>query len=203
MARDDRTVTELGLPNVGRYPDIALLRNASLERTPAAPAHPVVLTVRGFDGVVPPDVLSLAELLRPFDGFIQSTTGKNDDTRAMGSLDPGRLLDRAEIHGQDGPRRVVVAVRLHAALLAMGAGHYVVHLSYERKGFGAFTDLGLGEYVHNVFRFDPAAVAEQAHRLLEDPAARRKYDDAIGAAAGAITGSRRRLLTAMTTAARQ
>jgi polysaccharide pyruvyl transferase WcaK-like protein len=202
MARDDRTISELGLPNVHRYPDIALLRNASLNRHPIDPARPIVLTVRGFDGTVPRDVRALAERLRPFDGFVQSTTGRNDDTAAMGSLRPLRNLDRSEIHGSDGPRRVVVAVRLHAALLAMGAGHYVVHLSYERKGFGAFSDLGLGEYVHNVFRFDPQVVAEQAQRLLEDPGARRKYDEAITAASAGIIGSRQRLITAMTSAAR-
>ncbi|MEV0897405.1 polysaccharide pyruvyl transferase family protein [Actinoplanes sp. NPDC049802] len=197
MARDDRTISELSLPNVTRYSDIALLRNAAIKRTHITPTGPAVYTVRGFDGTVPKDAIALAELLRPFDGFVQSTTGRNNDTEAMGSLRPIRLLERSEIHGAAGGRRVVVAVRLHAALLAMGAGHYVIHLSYERKGFGAFGDLGLGDYVHNVFNFSPSIVAEQVDRLLKDPEARRRYDEAITEAAGEISATRGRLLEVM------
>jgi hypothetical protein len=131
----------------------------------------------------------LARLLGSFDGFVQSETGRNNDRSAMEALGPRRLLSRGEMHGGDGPRRVVVAVRLHAALLALSAGHYVVHLSYERKGFGAFGDLGLQDYVHNVYDFDPSQVAALATKLQSDLSARQGYDQKVNAARRAMSGT--------------
>ena len=63
----------------------------------------------------------------------------------------------------------VVSVRLHGALQAVLAGVPAVHLGYERKSWGAYEDLGLGEYVHDARRFDPASVAAQVRALQADP----------------------------------
>jgi hypothetical protein len=41
-----------------------------------------------------------------------------------------------------------------------------VHLSYERKGFGAFSDLGLLPYVKNAYDFDPDEVVRLVEGLL-------------------------------------
>jgi polysaccharide pyruvyl transferase WcaK-like protein len=62
-----------------------------------------------------------------------------------------------------------VSVRLHGALGALGAGHPAIHLSYQRKGWASYSDLGLGEYVHSARRFDPSLVAQQIALLQEDP----------------------------------
>ena len=102
----------------------------------------------------------------------------------MQSLNPRRILSRGDLFlNGASAKRVVVAVRLHAALMALQAGHYVIHLSYERKGFAAFEDLGLKEYVHNAFSFDPETVHAHLDRLLNNAAAREEYDAAVNRAA--------------------
>lgn len=196
MARDDRTVAELQIGNVRRYPDLALMRNAASKRESVVPTGNHVLSVRPVRGVMPRQLYSLADALRPFDGFVQSETGHNDDRAAMESLGPQLLLQPEDLYGS-GPRRVVVAVRLHAALLAMGAGHYVIHLSYERKGYGAFQDLGLDDYVHNVFKFDPDAVCAQVKALANDASIRTDYDAQLNAAREGLLDRRREVVTVL------
>ncbi|MDR6435314.1 polysaccharide pyruvyl transferase WcaK-like protein [Paenarthrobacter nicotinovorans] len=181
-ARDDRTVQELGLPTVvGRVPDMAVLR------VPARTTHSVeptpVYSVRNLRGGLPAPIIELAGLLGSFDGYVQSQTGGNQDLSPMQSLKPRRILSRGDLLEGTSAKRVVVAVRLHAALMALQAGHYVVHLSYERKGFAAFEDLGLKDFVHNAFAFDPETVHTQVERLLTDEAARTEYDAAVNRAA--------------------
>jgi len=61
-------------------------------------------------------------------------------------------------------------VRLHGAIAALLAGRPAIHLAYERKGWGAYQDLGLDEFVHDARTFDPAAVAAQTRALAADPA---------------------------------
>jgi len=90
--------------------------------------------------------------------------------------------------------RVVVAVRLHAALMALAAGHYVIHLAYERKGFGAYDDLGLSPWIHNINSFDPSSVARQVEALTKDPAVRADYEARITAAAPRIVQSRQQII---------
>jgi hypothetical protein len=48
---------------------------------------------------------------------------------------------------------------LHGALESILHGVPAYHLSYERKGFGAYDDLGVGDWVANAADFDAAAVA--------------------------------------------
>jgi polysaccharide pyruvyl transferase WcaK-like protein len=64
---------------------------------------------------------------------------------------------------------VAISVRLHGALQAINAGIPTIHLSYERKGYGAYTDLGIKKWVHSVHDFSPETVADQARELLRDP----------------------------------
>jgi polysaccharide pyruvyl transferase WcaK-like protein len=84
--------------------------------------------------------------------------------------------------------------------MALAAGHYVVHLAYERKGFGAFDDLDLGDWVHSVNSFDPATVAEQVRSLLTDRGTRDAYDAAISARAEGLLEARRDLVQRIATA---
>ncbi|WP_405472805.1 polysaccharide pyruvyl transferase family protein [Paenarthrobacter ilicis] len=180
-ARDDRTVDELGLPSVvKRSPDMAVLRVQSRTTRPVE-AVPVY-SVRNLRGGLPEPITELASLIGSFDGYVQSQTGGNQDLSPMQSLHPRKILERQDFLHDATTKRVVVAVRLHAALMALQAGHYVIHLSYERKGFAAFADLGLPEYVHNAFSFDPHAVSSQLTRLLSDENARVDYDAAINRA---------------------
>lgn len=193
MLRDDKSVSEFGGANAIRVPDLATAAIAE-GRQHGSTVDPVpVLSIRSIRGKINPDIYLLAEAIAPYDGYVQSTTGGNDDRPASATLEPRRVLERQELMGASVPR-VVVAVRLHAALMALAAGHYVVHLAYERKGFGAFDDLDLGAWVHSVNAFDPAAVAEQVRSLLTDRAVREDYDAAIAARAKGLLEARRNLV---------
>jgi hypothetical protein len=64
---------------------------------------------------------------------------------------------------------VALSVRLHGALQAILEGLPTIHLSYERKGWGAYADLGLTEWVHDARSFDPENVGQQLDALLADP----------------------------------
>lgn len=175
FVRDDRSLADYASPNVRRTSDLAILGAHRIDRRGVDVDSVPVLTVRAVRGTVGPLVVELARQLGTFDGYVQSTTGGNNDVGAMSSVGARRILPRAELMSPASVPRVVVAVRLHAALMAIRAGHFVVHLAYERKGFGAFADLGLGAYVHNVNKFEPLRVVRQVRSLLEDPALREEY----------------------------
>ncbi|WP_305092745.1 polysaccharide pyruvyl transferase family protein [Prescottella sp. R16] len=191
--RDDRSANEFGRYGVDRVPDLAIL-SADTEFRDLPVADVPVVSVRPIRGTVPPLVVDLCRQLGTFDGYVQSETSGNDDRAAMASIGADRILTRAELLQPVDRTRVVVAVRLHAALMALRAGHYVVHLAYERKGFGAFEDLGLDEYVHNVNMFEPERVIRQVRRLADDPAAQVDYRRRAGAALGAAHDARAALV---------
>lgn len=190
MLRDDRSVAELGLANAVRLPDLAITSPGFTGRVARArPVYgpdpsPTVLSVRSVHGSVPPTVHDLARRLNgagvPVTGYVQSSIGGNDDEAAQRDVTPDSVITDDEYlrlgeHVDDRPR-VVVAVRLHAALLALRAGHRVIHLAYERKGFSAFADLGLEEWVHNVNDADVPLVTAQVLSLRDDPEVQRRYD---------------------------
>jgi polysaccharide pyruvyl transferase WcaK-like protein len=142
----------------------------------------------------------LARRLRKFDGYVQSAVAGNDDTAAVSSLEPESICSFHELMEAPRVARVVVAVRLHAALMAINAGHYVIHLAYERKGFGAFEDLGLEGYVFNVHDFRVEEVARKVEGLLLDADLRAAYNSRIAAAADTIGTSRAAVLASLSSA---
>ena len=95
---------------------------------------------------------------------------------------------------------VVVSVRLHGAIAALIAGRPAIHLAYERKGWGAYEDLGIAEYVHDARTFDAAKVAEQVNELQLDsgpfwakvraaaPALQKQYADLVADLRQRLTG---------------
>ena len=194
MLRDDRSVDEFGSVNATRSPDLAAQRVLGGRRPGEQPLEVPVLSIRAVHGRINPDLYRLARSLGTFDGYVQSTTGGNDDRPAAATLSHRRLLERPELMTPGGRPRVVIAVRLHAALMALAAGHYVVHLAYERKGFGAFGDLGLTPWVHNVNRFDPQVVAEQATALLTDAATRADYEERLERSGPVLSAQRDRIV---------
>lgn len=178
--RDDRSMAEF--PEIGatRTPDLAIMM-AGIRRGQGEVVSRPVLSVRPIDGAIPAPVRLLARQMGLFDGFVQSQTAGNKDAQAMASLNPQETLSSGELFSS-GTRRVVVAVRLHAALMSIAAGHFVVHLAYERKGFGAFDDLGLSAFVHPVKSFDPEAVMAQVKELSDTDGLREHYDQKVLAA---------------------
>lgn len=199
--RDDRSIAQCHLDHTHRAPDCALL---GLERT-SLPfddgARPVIGT-RVLKADANQSVAKLAKIVGPADGLVQSAVGANNDEPSTRKVASGAIFDQATLQTMD-HARVVVSVRLHGAIMALAAGHYVVHLSYERKGYGAFDDLGLNEYVHNVYSFSPARVADQVRALQHDPDARAAYDESVARAQERLHGSRQAIVTTMRTAPRR
>lgn len=198
--RDDRSVAESGLRNVIRVPDSAILSMERPADRSAVEPRPV-LSVRRVSARGWARLEQLAGDLGDFDGYVQSATLGNDDRPETARIGATRLLEREDLMTPGAPPRVVIAVRLHAALMAIRNGHYVIHLAYERKGFGAFEDLGIPGYCHNVNAFDPAAVWSQAQKLLTSEAARVSYDRALEMAVKKTHALRSQLLASLRTAA--
>lgn len=194
--RDNRSLHELSVESVHRASDLALLSMDRLALEFGAHDVPVV-SVREHRGGVPPLARRLAKNLSVFDGFVQSAVAGNDDTAAVMSINPRFVCSARELMEEPQNARVVVAVRLHAALMAISAGHYVVHLSYERKGFGAFEDLGLAGYVFNVHDFSVGDVENLVTQLLREPGARKDYDSKIASAMQAIRTSKADVLASL------
>ncbi|MBM4724614.1 polysaccharide pyruvyl transferase family protein [Rhodococcus hoagii] len=193
FVRDDRSLAEFGRYGATRASDLAILAS-NPEVATSAPERVPVVSARPVRGKVPPLVTDLCRQIRVFDGYIQSETGGNDDRQVMNSIGARRIVPRDELMLGGSARRVVVAVRLHAALMALRAGHFVIHLAYERKGFGAFEDLGLSEYVHNVNMFEPARVVQQARDLVADSAVRNRYRNQYRAAVESARSNRENLV---------
>ena len=183
MLRDDRSMQEIALANCVRLPDLAISSpefTDSLSSSDSSVDDTVIFTTRAVGGELPPRVKELGRLLHaaniPVVGYVQSAIGGNNDTEVQRELTGDNSISSEEYLRQgDYPRRVVVAVRLHAALMALKAGHYVIHLAYERKGFSAFEDVGLPDWVHNVNTFTPTEVRAQVEALLHDESVRAEY----------------------------
>lgn len=194
--RDNRSLKQFGVDGVRRASDLALL-TMKRRTLPYAEGVVPVISVREHRGGVPEGAVVLARRLGDFDGYVQSAVAGNDDESAVRVLKPQRICTFEELMQSPASARVVVAVRLHAALMAIQAGHYVVHLAYERKGFGAFEDLGLGDFVVNVHDFSPNAIERVVGQLMADPTARDAYDAQIRASTQSIQRSRMEVLESL------
>ncbi|MGV3511748.1 MAG: polysaccharide pyruvyl transferase family protein [Novosphingobium sp.] len=169
--RDNRTLAELGSSNVARCPDLAVLKLARALREPTSvPGGPIVLVGRDLpaSGNYDANLLRVEQLSDDTRWAVQADVdGPRSDRayyRKLGVSDHGPL-DTVLAQGAG----AVVSVRLHGAIGALLAGVPAVHLSYERKGWGAYEDLGLDEWVHDARNFDPQLVARQARELAADP----------------------------------
>lgn len=97
---------------------------------------------------------------------VQSVTRGNDDVRFYRENKIGQEYVALRDCLSDARRPdMVVSVRLHGALESVIAGVPAFHLSYERKGFGAYEDMRADNWVCNGADFRPDAVLG---RLFED-----------------------------------
>ena len=183
--RDDRSF-DYGLLNSKRINDMALLGAVQIDQrsTVLATNVPVISTKTKLRRMADGRVSELAAGINVFDSFIQSEVASNNDKANTLKLGPRKILTLEEI-GLEGPR-IVITVRLHAALMALQKGHYVIHLAYERKGFGAFNDLGLEDFVFSVNKFNVAEVQELVSSLTESKDARIDYNVRIANSSKAI-----------------
>ncbi|MCJ1685663.1 polysaccharide pyruvyl transferase family protein [Rathayibacter sp. VKM Ac-2927] len=204
VVRDDRSVEELSaLGNVHRAPDMALLglpAEWDPESTvPAGRGGPIGLVARELTSSRARvrryreriDALAAAEGVEL---LAQATARGNNDPEfyeSLGHRGPFRTLRDVVAPGAVSRPDVVVSVRLHGSIQTIRSGVPSVHLSYERKGFGAYADLGIDEFVHNVFDFDPAVVMAQVASLREDPSA---YWAAVEASVSRLSAHRSELV---------
>jgi len=182
--RDDLSFNELRtLPNVSRTPDLGALQLIG------AKPHPILeestqpgIIVRDID-YLPNWNLKVKELLgrRNFTILTQSQTGKhNEDVRFLKKIIPDELpiflaTNAFERHSVNS----LVSVRLHGALMAIRMGIPAIHISYERKGFGVFSDLGLQEFMFNGSDLDIDKLLESLEKLNTSESERIRYFELI------------------------
>ncbi|WP_423193322.1 polysaccharide pyruvyl transferase family protein [Cupriavidus sp. H18C2] len=178
--RDHRSLAWLdGRANVRRAPDLAVLElghrlggavaSAEAAQSRQHPVRNVCMVLREAPAWHPDRRehyrLMLHRLIERLRGecrvsfAVQSAVRGNDDTafyRALGLTPHGLLRD---VLRDDRPD-AVVSVRLHGALESVLAGVPAYHLSYERKGFGAYEDLGLTDWVSNAADFQASDVLD-------------------------------------------
>lgn len=171
--RDDISAAELDLPNVRRLPDLAVLAlgeglEAGSRTMDAAP----VIVGRAVDGpradAAAAALADLGQRLGARWAVQADVGGDRSDARFYDRLGVGQAPSLLDVLGSE-PPGVVVSVRLHGALQALLAGWPAIHLSYQRKGWAAYDDLGLGEFVHSAFAPPVDLITEQVLRIQADP----------------------------------
>jgi polysaccharide pyruvyl transferase WcaK-like protein len=80
---------------------------------------------------------------------------------------------------RDKAPRIVISARLHGALESIAAGFPAIHLSYESKGWGAFEDLGISEFVLNARSATAKQVWDRVETISMDPSAYWDRVDAV------------------------
>jgi polysaccharide pyruvyl transferase WcaK-like protein len=200
--RDSRSESTLsGLKNVHRNPDMALLGlPRAFEARPAKEA-----AGSGRVGLVARD-LGRGSRVRNYEAAVLKLQERNDlevlvQANARGNNDPlfyeriglagpFRTLREATAQASSRPS-VVISVRLHGAIQSIRSRVPSVHLSYERKGWGAYEDLGLSPYVHNAFDFDPTRVEDQVAELAADATS---YWEAVDKSVAQLSAARQSLV---------
>jgi polysaccharide pyruvyl transferase WcaK-like protein len=173
--RDDLSQKELNLPNVMRVPDLAVqeLAMAYEPESTQTSFDKIYLIARNVN--VPGNeeyierLKTLKTLIPNIEPLIQSEGRGNDDVEFYKKLGwTGNIRKVKEVLNNPENRGVVISVRLHGSIQSMISGCPSIHLSYERKGFGAYSDLGIKEYCHGFKKFDPNLVLEQANQLKQN-----------------------------------
>lgn len=173
FVRDDQSLREVGRHRkVERMPDLAVLALAERGIAPklAGGNRTTLLVARdlGRDEGYLPRLQELGRRLQPVEWPVQARgLGGRSDTRFYERLGARPSKDLVDALGSG--HGTVVSVRLHGALQALLHGWPAIHLAYQRKGWGAYADLGLEEFVHDARSFDPDQVIEQVRSLTENP----------------------------------
>jgi polysaccharide pyruvyl transferase WcaK-like protein len=178
--RDDRSVSIFPHnSHIRRRPDLAvssIARKLSVSSINTPPTENPGLIARHLQRSTEVEERyrsSLRALMKDIPGLtpiLQSSGRGNDDPyfySKMGwDLDAPYLRD---LVSKDRRPQLVISVRLHGALESIIAGIPAIHLSYERKGFGAYDDLGISEFVHNANSFDVGLVIDQVEAIQANP----------------------------------
>lgn len=170
LARDDTSIREVTGCGLERYPDLAVIKIARDFGigNPLDRGQDVVLIARELHNKEHSDRLLQLASIMPLEWAVHSTASGQDDKQYYASIGITESRGTEELFARP-EVGVAISVRLHGALQAINAGIPAIHLSYERKGFGAYTDLGIEKWAHGVDNFSPEDVAVQARELLRDP----------------------------------
>ncbi|QOF86327.1 MULTISPECIES: polysaccharide pyruvyl transferase family protein [unclassified Pseudomonas] len=164
FSRDDKTITELSSHrNIIRCPDlvaIEILENINTIK----PRHPncTGLIFRDLPSYKKSKTYekSLKEILNrtisPILLLQSHSRGNNDDKYYKRTLPDYTAIPVVKLAEDFSPS--VISVRLHGSLESILRGSPSIHLSYERKGFSAYKDLGLEEYVFDSKSFSALEV---------------------------------------------
>ncbi|MBN3768760.1 polysaccharide pyruvyl transferase family protein [Burkholderia sp. Se-20378] len=211
FVRDDRSAAFLAAnPNTRRAPDLAVLDFGHRSETILRHASPKSDTARHVAFVLrrapawsakrraryDASIAQLVEQVRAtcrVSFAVQSTGRGNDDPayyRRLGIQEP--LTPLKTLLETDRPD-VTVSVRLHGAMESILHGVPAFHVSYERKGFGAYADMKLGDWVVNGADFDPARVC----RTILAPGAPQAFWDAAQGGFARIRAARARVIDAL------
>jgi polysaccharide pyruvyl transferase WcaK-like protein len=175
--RDDLSVKQIGFSEgVERAPDMAVMKLATTLPEGGNPrAYDwIYLVARDLDKsddvkkAYYDNLQRLRALLPSAVPVVQSNVRGNNDAEFYKKIGWGGDYDLLKDAIAKNGRGVVISVRLHGSLQSLISGCPSVHLSYERKGFGAYEDLGIPEYVHVATGFDAELVANQAKSLAGD-----------------------------------
>jgi polysaccharide pyruvyl transferase WcaK-like protein len=171
MVRDDKSFSELkNHARVERIPDMAIIEWARAYESPGALSEErPVFVARDLQN--PRNYYRLLQAVAESDRFewaVQATGSANNDypVTERYATAPPRLL--SEIFAEE-RARVIVSTRLHGSLSALLAGHPTVHLTYERKGWSAFEDLGLEDFVISARDATLDEIVAKVERIREEP----------------------------------
>jgi polysaccharide pyruvyl transferase WcaK-like protein len=174
FVRDDRSLelcNKYGV-NAIRMPDLAVQELATvmkgLQRSNYSKVYLIARSVElGHQDEYEGRIKELIKKIPSIEPIVQSTGRGNNDLdfyKKIGFPDNLRTVKDALLHEPG----VVISVRLHGAIESLIQGCPTIHLSYERKGFGAYSDLNIKEFVHNYRSFNVDLVHKQAQGLMND-----------------------------------
>ncbi len=199
FVRDDKTFQELNSRvAVERVPDMAILEWARESRTPGKlSTHKPILVARDLDS---PrryyEFLEEAAKSGEFDWAVQATGSANDDRPVTARFAPGPTTPLLADVLRDGPPRVVVSTRLHGSLASIIAGFPSIHLTYERKGWSAYNDLGLADFVVSARDARLSEIKSLIERIQASP---EEYWSRVSAASSDIRMADDRIRSALRT----
>lgn len=179
MVRDDRSARDLAtVSTVERIPDLAVLEIAKTisRSTQSIPSGPPVVVARNLKN---PrhyyDLLAEIASTGSYDWAVQSEVGANNDRPLTERFAKDTVPTLSHIFEGRQPR-IIISTRMHGALSALLKGFPAIHLSYERKGWGAFDDLGLPEYVLPARDAQLETIRSLELKIMDDP---QRYWNAV------------------------
>lgn len=195
--RDKLSEVELSGSNVKRCADLAVLKLARtfqdmrLEQPDPSSTILVLRDLPNAPGYIARAQALAANVSDPVFAVQADVEGHRSDRMFYEKLAVPSAGPFSDVRA-NGPARVVVSVRLHGAIAALMAGYPAIHLAYERKGWGAYTDLNLDEFVHDARDFSPYRVANQVRKLQADST---EYWHRVERASGALREQHDELVT--------